>query len=54
MHELRSFMPDLNMITCLAILPLSLAMVFPLIITPDLFIINKLDLYALPGTSWDS
>lgn len=53
MYELRSFMPELNIIACLAILPLRLAIDFPLIITSDLFIINKLDLCVLSGISWD-
>lgn len=45
-----SAMADLNIITCLVILlPLRLAIDFPLIITSGLFIINKIDLVLL---SW--
>lgn len=49
MHALRSLMPNLNIIKCLAILPLRLAIDFSLIITSDLLIINKLDLRVCHG-----
>lgn len=47
-----SVMPSLNIIICLVIFPLRLAIDFPLIITSGWFIINKINLSELSLISW--